>query len=244
MPVNLKGCAMPSYRTCNESGAMTYLGWTLGVVVVIVLVYLGCTAMSRPPPPYPPPPSNVGAMRSARRSGTAGSTMNASQQIVQGNGASVPIDEVANYTMKRVDNGSSMNWGSAEHDTKPALTGLPTEGCSESHPDFMNLGVDDAKHASQFQPVDKAGAKKGANQRPAMTTLSSRDDGAVKSRTAGANILMFAEPMRKTKMQLGACAVSWGDSDTRQVMYSRQTNCFERRDCPWDMQCGTMPLDS
>lgn len=230
---------MPRYRSCRTPSPAVYIGWIVAAIVVIALVYLGCSTLnskpssSRPSTTYSAPTKPTSCV-AAKRSSTLAGDNTVLQSGEQPQDVEVAFNELQNYTMTRVNGGADARPGAGgacgAHDEALDKVSVKSEM-------FMNLNVDEAHQREQFKPVSKDKAKRGAVTRANQTMVSSRDDGA-KMRTVGMDVLAFARPMRHTPLPLGKCAFPWGDSDTRQFLYNRATNCMASQNCPWDTDCG------
>lgn len=203
----------------KETG--TILAWMLGLVAVAVLIYMGCSCMSSS---YTSSSDGGKSARAVGRAKGNNSNMDEKGNIVHAADMNHP-HEPPEEGMAKVNSASHPDHEDTFSD------GMPKQA-SKSHPDFMNT-THDKSQSDSFKPVDKNGAKRGANTRANATMLSSRADGP-NSRTVGMNVLLFDQCRGSNKVPIGSCNVSFLDSDSRQMIYAAETNCFAKENCPWN----------
>lgn len=226
----------PCHANHHTSG--TYAAWILGMLVVGVLIFFGCQCLHS---------SSSGSYgRSARVSKAVGN-MSGSQHIVHNTNAPSEIAVVAvgeedttttTTTTKHSEEAmvAVASGGGHFNQPPPAMSsGLPSSSSSSDDPNFMNVG-EDGEQAQYFKPVDKKGVVRGATTRANSFMLSSTngDNSSPPARTVGMNVLLFDQCRSKQKVPIGVCNVSFLDSDSRQVLYNQETNCWKSGSCPWE----------
>ena len=192
----------------------------VAIVVILVLVYLGCSEFSR-----------MRASTSARRS-----TRSAKNVVV------VDPKEKKKHDAKhdaahdlpeprKVLKGTQIHDAFAEMEVDRSMARLVQQDTSDVGTEFFLQEFHD-EDANSFRPVNKEAAMKAANVRPGQQMQNGRSDGAPPARMIGLSPMEFA---RKTIQRpvAGSSCMSFNDTDARHMLINDHTDCFATESCPW-----------
>lgn len=219
---------------CSGPSVIAYMAWIVGIIVVIALVYLGCTELGK----TGAPPGTVSGFRgpsvSGRRTSSSGarstqgefgvsdgSAVNGVHQPQDGDQAFNSSFKVDTHNMVPIDG------------TAPSPTALPSSN-NANLPQWENSWNPDSTYAEQqFKPVNKEGAKKGANHLAYFGMQMQRDA----CRPKGQVDVIGALRPKTAPIPINRCPISFNDADCRQVLYNQKTNCWNQGNCPWNNDC-------
>lgn len=205
--------------TCHSPTPVAYLAWIVGIVVVVALVYLGCNELGRSD-------GASSALPAARAGGDAGvcgrRTVSASKSAPQNSedafDASFAVETKRH--MAKVDG--------SQPDRAASVQSGSSDSVSSQWEDSWSIDATNAQ-AAQFRPVNKEGARRGANTSGLEGIQMQRDACRPKGMV---DVVGALRP--QVNVPLNVCGVTWGDSDCRQVIVAKKTDCWNRGNCPWD----------
>lgn len=202
---------------------MDTICWAIAVVVILVLVYLGCTEVKRMHS-YSSSSSAPActAKRAAPRSARA-----AAAESPPASPLSPPLSPPT-HTDSR---GAMLDDAFAQVPVDPTMTRVVNKDASDISNDFFLQEFHD-DDSSSFRPIDKEKAMKSANVRPAQQMKNGRADGAPPARMVGLSPMEFARKTIQRPVTGGGC-MSFNDTDARHVLVDNTTNCFSTGNCPW-----------
>ena len=199
-------------NSCYSS--MDTMCGVLVVVVVVVLIYLGCSEIGKAP----------SSATAARRATTARATVPSQASKSDDHGSSKLPDP------RRKLEGIPLADAFQQFDVDQSLHRIVPDNAYAVPDDvYLQDFIDGDK--STFRPVDKEAALKSANTRPAQHMKNGRDNGT-KARTVGLSPNEFVRRTLQRPVSSSTC-VAFNDTDTRHVLVNEATNCFESESCPW-----------
>ena len=199
--------------------------------MVICLVYMGCSELGRGPVGVSGMRSTTapGSRISAKRSNSARSTQGEYGVTDSPSGnAHQPSDLSDSFNQSfSVDTTQHMATNDMVHTKMPY-------GGGQDLPQWENSWNPDSQFAeTQFKPVNKEGARKGANHLAAHGMQMQREACKPKGQVDVVGALRPKPP----PIPINRCPISFNDADCRQVIYNQKTNCWAKGDCPWNDDC-------
>jgi hypothetical protein len=190
--------------------------WIVAIVVIIILVYMGCTELRKSSAISARKTQNdtkqkprKSALRTSR--GQNEYTTNDSLHIQKG----VMIDE--SFQEVQVD-----------RSLDPVVETMGGSQISENY--FMSEFYDASETA--FKPINKEEALRKATVRPGNGESDRAAQIDPPARMIGLSPMNFARSKLPNRHGSSHC-VSFNDTDHRQVSINAETNCFDSYNCPW-----------
>lgn len=175
--------------------AMNTMTWTIAVVLLAVLAYLGYAEMSR-------------------RGGGASGGGSVAARRASNSRAPTGGEPLAGLDLHHYKNPASVDKAFRKVEVDPSMQRIVGQDSSNIDTDEWFMQHFHNADDSAFRPVNREQARESANVRPAQMAQNGRADGHPPARFVGVNTMMHARPMIQRPAGDASC-IAFNDTDHR-----------------------------